>query len=194
MQFEAEQELVARLRAGDGAAFEQLIRASGGRLLAVAKRFFRNEADAQDALQDGLLSAFRGIQRFEGQSSLNTWLHTIVVRACLMKLRSRKNQQESISELLPEFESDGHRSRPGKAWTNEALQMIQRDETKTTVRKAIDQLPESYRTVLLMRDIEGLDTKAVAEAMDVSENVIKVRLHRARQALRELLDPWMREG
>src|SRR5512135_3173100 len=106
-QTEDDGELVARLRAGDGAAFESVVRSHGPRLLAVARRFLRNEQDAQDALQDAFLSAFRSIDGFQGEARLSTWLHRIVVNAALMKLRSRKGRtEEPIDDLLPQFVED----------------------------------------------------------------------------------------
>ena len=94
--------LVAQLRAGDEAAFEQVVRSYGGRLLAVARRIVGSEEDARDAVQDAFLNAFRSLDRFEGNAKLSTWLHRIVVNAALMKLRTRKRKPEqSIETLLP---------------------------------------------------------------------------------------------
>src|SRR5262245_51333955 len=89
-----ESSLLERLRAGDDAAFEQLVAAHAPRMLAVARRFMRDESDAQDAVQDAFLSAFKAIGAFAGGSALSTWLHSITVRACLMKLRSRRRKSE----------------------------------------------------------------------------------------------------
>lgn len=186
-----EQELVARLRAGDDAAFEWLVRTHGGRLLAIARRMLRVEDDARDAVQDAFLQAFRGIERFEGGARLSTWLHRIAVNACLMRLRSRGRRPEhAIEELLPRFYEDGHRIDPGPPWRSEAVDPVEQREIAALVRGAIDQLPESYRNVLLLRDIEGFDTEEAARLLDVKADTLKVRLHRARQALRTLLAPY----
>jgi RNA polymerase sigma-70 factor (ECF subfamily) len=108
-----EADLVARLRAGSDAAYEELVRAQGARLLAVARRLLRSEEDARDAVQDAFISAFRAIDRFEGGSRLSTWLHRIVVNAALMKLRSQQRKPEtSIEDLLPRFLEDGHFAEP----------------------------------------------------------------------------------
>jgi RNA polymerase sigma-70 factor (ECF subfamily) len=186
---------VSRLRAGDDAAYEELVRTHGARMLAVARRFLRVEEDARDAVQDAFISAFRAIDRFEGGSRLSTWLHRIVVNAALMKLRSRQRKPEtSIEELLPHFLEDGHFAEPPAEWQQPADRALERQETREQVREAIDRLPENYRTVLLLRDIEGLDTAESAAALGITPNAAKIRLHRARQALRELLDEYMREG
>ncbi len=190
-----ERGLIARLRAGDDAAYEELVRSQGARMLAVARRFLRSEEDARDAVQEAFLSAFKAMGRFEGGSRLSTWLHRIVVNAALMKLRSRQRKPEiSIEELLPRFLENGHFADPPSEWQQSADQALERRETRERVRGAIDRLPENYRTVLLMRDIEGLDTAETAEALDVSPNAVKIRLHRARQALRGLLDEHMLES
>ncbi len=191
-----EQALLARLRAGDGAAFEVLVRTHGPRMLAVAKRYLHEESDAQDALQDAFISVFKHIDKFQGNAALSTWLHSIVVRAALMKLRTyRSREQVSIEELLPKFEGNfDHRVNCGPAWPGSLEGNAESREVRELVRKGIDQLPEIYRAVLLLRDIEGLDTEETARLLGLTVNVIKTRLHRARQALRTILDPRLSEG
>lgn len=186
--------LLARLKAGEEAAFEVLVRTYGPRLLVIARRYFPEEADANDALQDAFLSAFKGLPRFEGASRLGTWLHRITVNACLMKLRSRRRRPETnIDDLLPEFLSDGHRKNPGGPWKPIEQTGIERAEVRSLVRSMIDQLPDQYRDVLILRDVENLDTEEAAEVLGISPNAVKTRLHRARQALRTLLDPHFSE-
>ncbi|MCZ6465438.1 MAG: sigma-70 family RNA polymerase sigma factor [Proteobacteria bacterium] len=180
--------LLARLREGDDKAYETLVRAYTGRLLAVARRFLRSEEDAQDAVQDAFLSAFRAIDRFQGGSRVSTWLHRIVVNACLMRLRTRRRKPEqSIEELLPRFLEDGHVEVPTAPWKAGADHLLESRENRDQVREAIGQLPENYRTVVLLRDIEEFDTDQTAEALGISRAAVKTRLHRARQALRTLL-------
>lgn len=189
-----EAELLAGLRVGDPQAYERLVRTYSSRLLAVAKRFLTTEDDARDALQDAFLSAFRAISSFQEGARVSTWLHRIVINAALMKLRTRRRKPEdSIDDLLPTFSEDGHRENPGPAWKETSEAMLQRQEARSLVRNCIDQLPESYRTVLLLRDIEELDTEEAATLLDITPNAVKIRLHRARQALRTLLDPHFRE-
>jgi RNA polymerase sigma-70 factor (ECF subfamily) len=178
------------LRAGDGSAFEELVRAHGARVLAVTRRFLRSEEDARDAVQETFLSAFKSIAGFHEGSKLSTWLHRIAVNAALMKLRAqRRKPEEPIDELLPRFRKDGHRADPAPAWRDSADTALQRQETRLLVRQCIDRLPEGHRTVLLLRDIEELNTEETARLLEITPNAVKVRLHRARQALRELLDP-----
>ena len=187
---EDESALVARLKAGDDAAYEVLVRSHTGRLLATARRMLRREEDARDAVQDAFCAAFRSIASFQQGSALSTWLHRIVINACLMKIRSRSRKREdSIEDLLPRFDETGHSVEPFEPWAPEAEKALLTSETCAQVRAAIDRLPDSYRTVLVLRDIEDLDTDEVAAQLDLTANAVKIRLHRARQALRTLLAP-----
>jgi RNA polymerase sigma-70 factor (ECF subfamily) len=182
--------LVAQLRAGDEAAFERVVRLYGGRLLAVARRIVGSEEEARDVVQDAFLNAFRSFDRFEGNAKLSTWLHRIVVNAGLMKLRTRKRKPEqSIDTLLPSFLDDGHHEERFRSWEEPVDKALEREETRELVRRQIDALPESYRTVLVLRDIEGLDTEETARMLGRTVNATKIRLHRARQALRSMLAP-----
>ncbi len=186
--------LVARLRKGDSGAFETLVRTQTPVLLRVARRFMHSEEDARDALQDAFVSAFKSIGSFEETARISTWLHRIVVNACLMKLRSqRRHPEEDIEKYLPNFLEDGHQVAPSMPWCETAETVLQRMELCGLVRRCIEQLPDAYRVVLLLRDIEELSTEEVAEMLGVTPNAVKIRLHRARQALRTLLDPYMRE-
>ena len=182
--------LAAGLRAGDEQAFEELIRTHGGRLVAVARRILGNDEDAREAVHEAFISAFRARQQFQAQSRLSTWLHRIVVNAALQKLRVRKRRAEdAIDDLLPRYLPNGDHVERFVAWNEPADEVVARHETADLVRGAIDQLPESYRTVLLLRDIEGLSTEESAEALQTTANAVKIRLHRARMALRTLLAP-----
>ena len=187
---ESEDDLLAALRAGDGAAYEQLVRQYGGRLLSVARRIVGNEEDARDAVQEAFVSAFRHIGSFEGGARLSTWLHRIVVNMALMRLRSRRRKPETaLDELLPAFQPDGHHAEQFQAWGDSAHDLLERAETRSVVRAAIDELPDTYRIVLLLRDIEDQETNEVATILGITPNACKIRLHRARQALRTLLAP-----
>jgi RNA polymerase sigma-70 factor (ECF subfamily) len=183
-----EQALLAALKAGEEWAFEMLVRAYSGRLLAVARRFTRNEHDAQDAVQSAYLSAFGALADFEGASQLSTWLHRIVVNASLMKIRAqRRKPEESIEALLPTFQADGHHVEQFSDWAAPADRLLEQAETRALVRHCIDELPENYRAVLMLRDIEELSTQEAADALGLTVTAVKVRLHRARQALSTLL-------
>jgi RNA polymerase sigma-70 factor (ECF subfamily) len=181
----ADVDLIRRLKAGDEEAYAIVVRTLGGRMLSVARRFLQDEELARDAVQDAFLSAFRSMHTFDGDAQLSTWLHRIVVNASLMKLRTRRRKPEqSIEPMLPAFAEDGHHAtRPVVAWTDSAEEALLKRETRARVRAAIAGLPESYRTVLLLRDIEERSTREAADLLGITENALKLRLHRARQAL-----------
>jgi RNA polymerase sigma-70 factor (ECF subfamily) len=182
--------LLTQLRAGDDDAFTDLVRANTGRLLAVARRMLRQEQEAQDAVQEAFVCAFKALGSFEGHCRLSTWLHRIAVNACLMRLRRRERKpEESIDTFLPAYQADGHTVEQFEKWDDSALSRLEREETRALVRRAIDRLPETYRTALLLRDIEELDSDEAAELLGITPNALKIRVHRARQALRTLLQP-----
>lgn len=183
-----EQALLAGLRAGSDTAFETLVRTTSPRLLAVARRIVGSDEDARDVLQEAYASAFKSIGRFEGNAKLSTWLHRIVVNMALMRLRTRKRKpEESIEPLLPAFKDDGHMVQVTGQWDDGADVALERAEVQAYVRAQIDKLPDTYRTVLLLRDIEEMSTNDVATLLETTDNAVKIRLHRARQALRGLL-------
>ncbi len=187
--------LVAALRAGDADAYETLVRSEMGRMLSVARRYLRSEDDARDAVQEAFIAAFESIERFKGESMLSTWLHRIVVNKALMKLRTRRRKpEESLEHLLPTYKEDGHQAKDSEPWgAPTAHELLEEDEIRDAVRAAIDKLPETYRTVVLLRDLEGLSGAEAGEMLGITPNAVKIRLHRARQALREVLDPKVRE-
>jgi RNA polymerase sigma-70 factor, ECF subfamily len=183
---------LARLRAGDTDACDAMVREYSGRMLAIARRMLRSEEDAADAVQDAFISALAAIHRFRGGSSIYTWLHRIVVNVCLMRLRSRGRRNEiSLDALLPSFDESGRCSRPVTQCNASAPVPMERAEIREAVRNCIDQLPEDYRAILLLRDIEELDTDQTAEFLGLSRTNVKTRLHRARQALRTLIEPFI---
>jgi RNA polymerase sigma-70 factor (ECF subfamily) len=187
--------LVARLRAGDDEAFAELVSRAGGRMLAVARRFLRHEEDARDVVQESFLAAFRAIHGFDASARLTPGLHRIVVNHALMRLRrAARHPEVAIDELLPRFDSTGHHVVPVVDWSDDAEATLLDGEVRAQVRACIDRLPDTHRTVLLLRDIEERSTGETAAALGISENAVKVRLHRARQALRTLLEPLFRPG
>ncbi len=180
-------ELVARLRAGEEDACAALVRKYGGRLLAVAHRHLGCEQDSADAVQETFLAALRSIGSFAESAALGTWLHRIAVNTCLMKLRSRaRRRMVSLEEVSSPLD--------GSAGRNESVPgELVRAETRARVRACIDRLPEPHREVLRLRDLEEFDTETTARLLGIKPNAVKTRLHRARQALRGLLEPLVLE-
>lgn len=185
-------EILAGVQSGDEQACEAFVRQHCGRMLAVARRLLRTEEDCADALQDAFLAAFRSLDNFQGNSTLGTWLHRIVVNACLMKLRAQSRSREvQIDDLLPTFDKSGHHSHWVWRQEDQMLVRLSGAETRAHVRMCIDRLPNPYREILLLRDIEQLDTEQTARQLGIAPGAVKTRLHRARQALRTLLEPLM---
>lgn len=183
-----ESQLIARLQAGDDEAYSWLVQHYSPRLLAVARRYVRQEDLAQDVVQQAFVSAFRGIAQFRAGSQLSTWLHRIVVNAALMLLRGRRRRPEmSIEVLLPSWHADGHRVIDPAAGAIPVDVELERRETRLRVRQAIARLPDTYRVALMLRDIEELEIAEAAEMLGITSNAFKIRVHRARQALLTLL-------
>jgi RNA polymerase sigma-70 factor (ECF subfamily) len=177
------------LRAGRESAFERLVVEFGPRMRATALRILREEHEANDAVQDALLSACRSVSSFEGRCPLGAWLHQLAVNASLMKLRSSRARPEpSLGEGLPEFDETGHFRNSPAAFADLPVAELEREETVAAVRAAVGRLPDKFRLPLVLRDLEGLEYEQISAQMGISENAIKIRVHRARQALRSLLE------
>jgi RNA polymerase sigma-70 factor (ECF subfamily) len=183
-----DRELVAGLQRGDEASYELLVRRHGGAMLAVARRVLHNEDDAREAVQDAFLQAFRSIHHFREEARLSTWLHRIVVNAALMRLRAAGRRPEvGIDELLPQFDDAGVHMESIQPLPMSVDAALESAEIRAQVRACVDKLPEQYRTVIVLRDLQELSTTEAALALGITENAIKIRLHRAHQALRTLL-------
>lgn len=186
-------DLVAGLRAGDDRSYAELVRRYGGKMLSVAVRIVGNREDARDCVQEAFVRAFKHIDRFEGRSSVWTWLHRIVVNSALLKLRSRRRRPErSLDDLMPEFDAYHCRIEPARPGHESVETLVSRKETRDTVRQTIEELPDDYRDVLVLRDILELDTNETAESLRINPGAVKMRLHRARAALKKLLEPIIR--
>jgi len=172
---------------------EELVRTNIGWMLALAERLLRDRSLAEDVVQDSFIRALNGLANFEGRSSLESWLHRITVNTALSKLRQlNRLAEQSIDEHLPEF--DRFDCRVELPWSHLASveDIMESEETRRHVFETIGDLPDSYRVVLQLRDIEEYDTREVAALLNISETNVKVRLHRARAALKKLLEPILR--
>ncbi|MEZ5317378.1 MAG: sigma-70 family RNA polymerase sigma factor [Vicinamibacterales bacterium] len=179
---EADAALLAGLRRQEAWAFEAVVREHGARLLLVARRICRNDEEARDAVQTAYLSAFRSLDSFAGDARLSTWLHRIVVNAALMRVRSRRRKGE---EPLDPDHAGTDQSGPERFASSlpAADALVARRERHDALHACILDLPEAYRAVLRLRDIEELSTPEAARRLNVTTTTVKVRLHRARRAL-----------
>ncbi len=188
-----EASLVTALKAGEASAAEILVRTHAGAMIAAAQRILGERSLAEDCAQEALINALAKIGGFEERSSLKTWLHRITVNQALMKLRSRRNITDvPIDDWLPSF--DENACRIEGSWSALATpdEIYDQKDRRDLVHRMIDELPENYRVVLKLRDIEELSTSEVAEGLGISEANVKVRLHRGRSALKKLLEPVLK--
>lgn len=174
-----ETDLVTRARAGDRAAMERLLASVAPSIKRFAHRMCRHDADAEDVLQDALLSIATHLGDFEGRSALPSWAFAITRSACARRRRGKKNE--------PADGDDALRDRPAE--DPSPSDRVEAGETRALVERALDRLPEEHREVLLLRDAEGLSGAEAAAALGVSIDALKSRLHRARSALRDELRP-----
>jgi RNA polymerase sigma-70 factor (ECF subfamily) len=158
-------------------------------MLATTRKLLRDEHDAHDAIQQAFVSVFRSIKGFNPDAKLSTWLHRIAVNAALRQLRSRRRRAQLLIEDLPPPFNDAGGCAHGVDQTRFVDEHhTHRHETRQMVRRCIDELPETFRSVLILRDIEELDTAKVAEMLSTSTNAIKIRVHRARRALKSVIE------
>jgi RNA polymerase sigma-70 factor (ECF subfamily) len=184
--------LIQALRRGEAAALEALMERHSARAYRVAFGITRNSADAEEAVQDAFLALYQKADAFEGRAALSTWLYRVVTNAALMKRRGRRHEVEvSLEARLPTFREDGSRAGDMTVlmtdWSQNPEATLLSRETQTLLEHAIEGLPDLFRTVLLLRDVEGLSNEEVAEIVGESVAAVKSRLHRARMTLREEL-------
>jgi RNA polymerase sigma-70 factor (ECF subfamily) len=188
-----DQVLAERLQAGDQTAYAELVELHAGPVYRLALRLMGNETDAEDVLQETFLSAFKAIDRFEGRSSLSTWLYRIANNAALMRLRRNEPDQVSIDEPIERDDGD---VMPRQFFDFCCLpeEDFMREEARAEMQRAIEELSPTLRSVFVMRDIEGLSTQETAETLDLSVSAVKSRLMRARLQLRERLSVYFAQG
>jgi len=171
----------------------QLVRTHSDWMLGAAFRILRDRAHAEDAVQVAFTKIWSKYGEFEGRSALQTWMHRVVVNEALMTLRKIKRRNErSIDDLLPVFDESGCRVEVEDHAPATPEVLLSRRQTNDYVRDAIMTLPDKYRLVLCLRDIEGFSTIETSQALELSEANVKVRLHRARAALKTLLEPHIK--
>ncbi|WP_170546745.1 sigma-70 family RNA polymerase sigma factor [Ruegeria arenilitoris] len=175
--------------------FEEIVRGNTAWMVAVAQRILKDRSLSEDAVQVAFSKIYRSLDGFEGRSNLRTWMHRFVVNEALMLLRKQKRVNERpIDPLLPEFDRNGCRVDDPFTLPITSEDHLHSRQVRDIMKEKIEELPDPYRIVLVLRDIEEMSTIEVAEALGLSEANVKVRLHRARAALKKLLEPMMRGG
>jgi len=201
-----ERELLESLRHGDERAFSRLVDGYGAAMLRVARLYCRDRAVAEEVVQEAWLGVLRGIERFEGRSTLRTWLFRIV--ANVAKTRAVREARSVPFSALAGLEDEGpsvdpdlfrgsddkwegHWATPPVDWERPDERLLAA-ETRAVIAKAIDALPDGQRLVISLRDVEGWSAQEVCNVLEVSETNQRVLLHRARTKVRQTLDEYMR--
>ncbi|HEX4426025.1 MAG TPA: RNA polymerase sigma factor [Terriglobales bacterium] len=184
--------LVQAAKGGDVGAFEQLVKRYDRNVFRIAQHITQNREDAEDVVQEAFLKAYRNLQQFQGQSKFYTWLVRIAVNEALMKLRRRKPERTvSLDEDIKTDEDSVPREVAD--WSPNPEQQYNQAELREILTKTIQGLPSSFRTVFVLRDVEGLSTEETAEALELSIPAVKSRLLRARLQLRERLSRFFQK-
>lgn len=185
--------LVEAARGGDRGAFSELVNRHARRIYRTARHMTKNDADAEDVLQDAFIKAYAKLDTFQGEAKFSTWLTRIAVNEALMKLRRRRNSKTvSLDEEMQT--EDGALSREAVDDRETPEEALSREETRRLLEDAVDSLAEGYRTVFVLRDVEGFSTEETADALDLSISAVKSRLLRARLQLRDKLQRRLRRG
>lgn len=192
---EGDEKLLEQAQAGDMAAFEKLVERHKDRVFGLAERMTRSEADAAEIAQDTFLSAYQHLKDFRGEAAFGSWVYRIAANNALMRLRHRRVVQAAEGDLTgPAFDDRGRLEEfPATDWSRRADEKVLDAELGTAIQQATDRLPEGYREVFLLKDVEGLSYEQIAEITGDSIPAIKSRLHRARLALREAIDQFYNE-
>jgi RNA polymerase sigma-70 factor (ECF subfamily) len=182
-------ELVRRVQAGNTEAFEELVRRYDRRIYNVTYRLMGNEQDASEALQDAFLRAYRFIGKFQFKSSFFTWLYRIATNVCLSKLRKRPKVETVSIDAAVNEDGDLPLEIPDFKYNPE--KMMKQRELRKALQDEVDRLPEDYKSVVVLRDLEGLSNEEVSKVLNLSVAAVKSRLHRGRLVLREKLAAYL---
>jgi RNA polymerase sigma-70 factor, ECF subfamily len=190
-----ENALIQRARRGDKAAIAEIVENHQQRVYRVALRMCGNPQDAEETLQETFLSAIKALPQFEGRSQLATWLYRIASNACLMQRRRQAAGAELVSvEEAAELQDSLDLPKYFVDWSYRPEDMLLDNELREVMEQAIAELPPTLRITFIWRDLEGLSTAETAEVLGISEGTVKVRLHRARLQLRELLSAYVNQN
>jgi RNA polymerase sigma-70 factor (ECF subfamily) len=190
-----DEELVRRIRRGDGGQFEVLAKRYATKIYGLAMRLTRNPSDANDAVQEAFLLVFTKLDGFRGESAFGTWLYKVALNSIYMKLRQRKYAaEENIEDYLPKFDEHGMMQGTVRKFGEDPESETIRRQCTAAVREAINKLPAEYRIVLVARDIDDLSSEETAEVLGLTVAAVKSRLHRARLFLRQQLENIFGKG
>ncbi len=191
MPIRSEAEIIAAIIAGETQLYHELVRPYERSVYMMALSYMKNEADAEDVAQEAFIRAFRNLSTFRGDSKFSTWLISIT----LNEARNRLRRQSIVRmQSLDEPQGEGGAVSPAllRDWREIPSEAVEREEVRMLIKKAVETLPEIYRQVFLLRDIEELDVNETAQTLSISISNVKVRLHRARMMLQKELAPQLK--
>jgi RNA polymerase sigma-70 factor (ECF subfamily) len=184
--------LIARILGGERELFHELIRPYERMVYMTVYSIVRNETDAEDCAQDAVVNAYRHLGKFRGDAKFSTWLTTIAVNEGRQKLRRLKRAKEDSLDAPIEGEDQEFTPAPLTDWREIPLEALERKELREALRTAVAELPDIYRQIFTLRDLDGLNVAETATALGINENMVKVRLHRARMMLQKRLVPFLK--
>ena len=190
---EFEAECIRRIQAGEKHVFHELIRPCERAIYFLLYSMLSNEADAEDAAQETVIKVYRNLHLFRGESQFRTWVLSIARNEGLGRLRKLASRREDSLDAEMDEQSGDFTPAILTSWREVPAEALERKELAQLLRKAIDALPENYRNVILLRDIEEMDVRETAGVLGISEGAVKVRLHRARALLQRNLAPRLKE-
>lgn len=187
-----EAELIARIVAGEKELFYELIRPYERMVYLTVLAMVKNEAEAEDGAQEAVISAYRHLNSFRAEAKFSTWLTTIALNEGRKRLRKAKTAAEDSIEEQEEEKGGDYTPAPLTDWREIPSEALERKELREALRKAVAELPDIYRQVFTLRDLEELDIEETAQALRINAGVVKVRLHRARVMLQKRLVPFLK--
>ena len=186
-------QLLEALRRRDATAAECLVSTFGDRAYRLAIRITGNQSDAEEAVQDAIWAVIRRIDTFRGDAALGSWIYRITANAANHKRRrgARRSHEISLAEILPSFQEDGCHAEPIIDWSTELDDPVVQSELRSVLTAALEELPDHYRAVIILRDVEALSMSEVADCLNITVPTAKTRTHRARLFLRQRLAGFM---
>lgn len=189
-------ELIKLIKEKDYSAFEEIVERYSPKAMRLALKITRNKEDAQDVIQDTFVSIYKNINSFRGDSAFSSWIYRICTNFALMKLRARKrdNQSDSMDENPNmDLEKLAEHTHSESDWSEKAEKLLLRQELRDKIDSAIDKLPDDYRIVFIMKDIEDMSIEEIGKELGLTVPAVKSRLHRARLFLRKEISKYIEE-
>jgi len=184
--------LIARILAGEKELFHELIRPFERMVYLTLISVLKNETEAEDAAQETVISAYRHLAAFRGDAKFSTWLTSIAINEGRKRLRKAKGAAEESIEEQEEGHEGDFTPAPLTDWREIPLEALERKELREALRSAVAELPDIYRQVFILRDLDALNIEETAQALGINPGAVKVRLHRARMMLQKRLVPFLK--